>query len=147
MAVAGRGALVPLVTARSARSHAAWPAPHGRGGRAGAVQRARPAAQGVHLHLGHALQLGDAGELEVEAVHDHPGQAVEDVEDEPDEEHEDVVGGGAAHHVIDDGGVDPGHDLPGREDAHGPQPSLEATLFLQPESVVLQLGAYHNLWF
>ena len=46
-----------------------------------------------------------------------------------------MIGGGAAGHVIDNGRVDPSHNLPGGEKPHRPKPSLKASLFLQPESV------------
>ena len=88
--------------------------PVGTGG-AGAVDTARPAAHRVHLELGHVLQLGDPRELQVEGVHHHPGHHVDDVEKQPDEEHDDVIG---EDHVVDNEGVHPGHYSPGSKDAH-----------------------------
>ena len=46
-----------------------------------------------------------------------------------------MVGGGAAGHVIDNGSVDPSHNLPGGEKPHCPKPGFKASLFLQPERV------------
>ena len=86
-----------------------------RTGRSGAVDTPRPAAHGVHLELGHVLQLGDPGELQVEGVHHHPGHDVDNVENQPDEEHDDVV---SEYHIVNNEGVHPGHDPPGGEDAH-----------------------------
>ena len=103
----------------------------GTGG-AGAVDTAGTAAHRVHLELGHVLQLGDPRQLQVERVHHHPGHHVDDVEEQPDEEHDDVVG---EDHVVDDEGVDPGNDPPGSEDAHRDQPGLEPGLLLQSEGV------------
>ena len=100
-----------------------------RTGGAGAVDTAGPAAHRVHLQLGHVLQLGDAGELQVEGVHHHPGHHVDNVEKQPDEEHDDVV---SEYHVIDNEGVHPGNYSPGSEDAHRDEPGLEPGLFLQP---------------
>ena len=86
-----------------------------RTGGAGPVDAARSATHGVHLQLGHVLQLGDPGQLQIEGVHHHPGHHVDDVEEQPDEEHDDVVG---EDHVVDNESVHPGNDAPGSEDAH-----------------------------
>jgi len=59
------------------------------------------------------------------------------VEEQPDEEHNDVVG---KYHVVDDESVNPGNDSPGSEDAHGDQPGLEPSLLLQSESVESDTG-------
>ena len=107
-----------------------------RTGRSGAVDTPCPAAHGVHLELGHVLQLGDSCQLQVERVHYHPGHDVDNVENQPDEEHDDVVG---EDHVIDDEGIDPGDDSPRSEDSHRDQPRLEPGLLLQSESI--QSGA------
>jgi len=45
------------------------------------------------------LKFGESTELEIEGVDTNEGQDVEDVEEEPDEQHQDVVG---EDHVIDD---------------------------------------------
>ena len=46
-----------------------------------------------------------------------------------------MVGGGAAGHVIDDGSIDPSHNLPRCEKPHCPKPGFKAPLFLQPQRI------------
>ena len=103
----------------------------------GPVDTPRPAAHRVDLQLGHVLQLGDACQLQIQRVHHHPGHYVDNVEEQPDEEHNDVVG---KYHVVDDESVNPGNDSPGSKDAHGDQPRLEPSLLLQSESVESDTG-------
>ena len=44
------------------------------------------------------MQLGESTKLEIEGVDTDEGHDVEDVEEEPDEQHQDVVG---EDHVVD----------------------------------------------
>jgi len=130
--------MVTIAGRRSAASPSetvATTTPHCRGGRSRTVQAASSRAQCVHLHLGHTLQPGDALQLQIQRIHDNPGKDIRHIEHHPDEEHEDVVGGGAAGHVVDDGSIDPRHDLPRCEKPHRPKPGFEAPLFLQPQRV------------
>ena len=108
---------------------------HGWRGWSRSIQAAGSGAQCVHLHLGHTLQPGDALQLQIQGVHHYPSKHVRHIENHPDEEHEDVVGGGAAGHVIDDGSINPSNDLPWGEKPHSPKPSLKAPLLFQPQSV------------
>ncbi len=45
------------------------------------------------------MKLGESTELEIEGVNANEGHDVEDVEEEPDEQHQDVV---RENHVVDD---------------------------------------------
>ena len=85
-----------------------------------------------YLEFGQVLQLGEIGEFQEQAVDANPAEAVDDVEPEPGQEHQDVVD---EDHVVDDPGKDPGHDLPGCENSHGPQPEPERLLVLLAQSV------------
>jgi len=86
----------------------------------------------VDLELVSFFQLGDSCQFQIEGVHDHPGHDVEDVEDDPDEEHDDVIG---KDHIIDNEGIDPGNNPPWSKDAHRPQPASKLGLLLQSESI------------
>jgi len=97
----------------------------------GPVDASGTAAE-VNFELVSFFQLGDSGQFQIEGVHDHPGHDVEDIEDDPDEEHDDVIG---EDHVVDDEGVHPCHHPPWSEDAHGPEPASKLGLLLQSESI------------
>ncbi len=86
----------------------------------------------THLELGQVLYLCQIVELEVERPDANEGEDVDDVEDEPGDEHDDVV---REDQVVDDVAVDEGEETPDREDAHGPQPAPECVLLLLPKSV------------
>jgi len=45
------------------------------------------------------LKLGQSGEFEVERVDTEEGHHIDNVEEEPDDQHQDVVG---KNHVVDD---------------------------------------------
>ena len=55
--------------------------------------------QNPHLQSSQVLQLGEVLELQIERVDADEGEDVQDVEEEPDDEHEDVV---SEDHVVDD---------------------------------------------
>ena len=75
-----------------------------------------------YLQSGEILELGEIVELQVEGVDADEAVDVDDVEDGPRDEHDDVVG---EDHVVDDGRVEPGHDAPRGEEGHHDQPALE----------------------
>jgi hypothetical protein len=83
------------------------------------------------------LQFGEIIELEIERVDADEAEHVENVEDKPEDEHEDVVG---EDHVVDDDGVKPSNDLPGRKDAHDPsQPMKDTSASLRSASKSMTL--------
>ena len=74
----------------------------------------------MYLEPSEILDLREIIELQIETVDADEAEYIEEVEDQPGHEHDDVVG---EDHVIDDSGVDPGHDLPGGENTHHPKPA------------------------
>ena len=51
-----------------------------------------------YLKFGKVLELGQVSQLQVEAVNAHPSEAVDDVEAEPSQKHENIVN---EDHVVD----------------------------------------------
>jgi hypothetical protein len=63
------------------------------------LKKLSPETIPAYLEPGQVLQLREVTELQVERVNADEGENVEDVEEEPDDEHQDVVG---EDHVVDD---------------------------------------------
>ena len=102
----------------------------------GPVHTSCPRAD-VELLLGDGLQVVQAPQLLVERVHHHQGADVEDVENHPGEEREEVI---TEDHVIDDCRVTQLHNLPDDEECHCDEPGHEPRLVLQSDGVEEEAG-------
>lgn len=73
-----------------------------------------------YLEPGQILQLGEIIEFQIERIYTNETCDVKNIEDEPCDEHDDVVG---EDHVVDHCCVDPGDDAERGEECHHPQPA------------------------
>lgn len=88
-----------------------------------------------YLESGQILDFGQVSEFQIERVDTQKAENIDDVEEKPSNQHDDIVG---KNHVIDNASKCPSYNFPWCKKAHDVKPAFEGCFLFFSQSIQKQ---------